>query len=127
MSKQNLTPSHADIHDEFDEIDFVPTGDGRTDFSKESGVANEGQFVTPNMTMMNIADLEAKWARGQQVFFLKSRSLQFEPVDPLGDGLGIDIAHEQSTPATLEFQRHVDVDYLTRFWSEVQRDMHSEG
>lgn len=54
------------------------------------------------------------------------RKLEFEYVDPLGDGLGDDIAREQSDPANLAFQSDIDGQSLTAFWSEVGRDGASE-
>lgn len=54
------------------------------------------------------------------------RKLQFEPVDPLADGLGDDIAREQSDPANQEFQKDIDGQSLTDFWNEVGRDANHE-
>ena len=56
--------------------------------------------------------------------FFSSPKLEFEPVDPLGDGLGDDIAREQSNPETLAFQQDIDGRSLTEFWSKVERDIH---
>ena len=52
------------------------------------------------------------------------RKLQFERVDPLGDGLGEMIAREQSNPAVLAFQDDIDGQSLSAFWSEVSQDIH---
>lgn len=49
--------------------------------------------------------------------------LQFQPVDPLGDGLGDDIAHEQSEPGAAEFQQDIDGNNLTDFWNKVEDDV----
>jgi hypothetical protein len=57
---------------------------------------------------------------------LFSHKLQFQPVDPLGDGLGEDIARELSDPANLEFQQDIDGQSLTDFWNEVGRNAHNE-
>ena len=57
---------------------------------------------------------------------LFSRTLQFEPVDPLGDGLREDIASEQSDPDTLAFQNDIDGQSLVDFWNEVGRDIHKK-
>lgn len=57
---------------------------------------------------------------------LFSRTLQFEPVDPLGDGLREDIAREQSDPGTLAFQDDIDGQRLAEFWSEVGRNTHEK-
>lgn len=54
------------------------------------------------------------------------RKLQFSYVDPLGDGLGEDIAREQSNPEVLAFQDEVDGQSLTEFWSQVGKDIHGE-
>jgi len=55
-----------------------------------------------------------------------THKLQFQPVDPLADGTGDDIALEQSNPDNLAFQNDIDGQGLTEFWSEVGRDAHSE-
>lgn len=52
------------------------------------------------------------------------RRLEFEYVDPMGDGLGDDIAREQSDPETLKFQQDIDGQSLTAFWNEVSQDIH---
>lgn len=52
--------------------------------------------------------------------------LQFEPVDPLGDGLADDIVAEQSNPDNLEFQNDIDGQTLAEFWNEVGRDIHKK-
>lgn len=52
------------------------------------------------------------------------RKLEFEYVDPMGDGLGDDIAAELSNPDVLAFQQDIDGDSLTAFWSEVGQDIH---
>lgn len=54
------------------------------------------------------------------------RKLQFEPVDPLGDGVGDAIREEQSRPESIAFQQDIDGNSLTAFWSQVERDLHSE-
>lgn len=54
------------------------------------------------------------------------RKLQFEYVDPLGDGLGDDIAREQSNPEVLAFQQDINGDDLTAFWSQVENDIHGK-
>ena len=50
-------------------------------------------------------------------------TLQFQPVDPLGDGLGDDIAREQSEPGAEEFQNDIDGNKLEVFWSDVEADV----
>lgn len=54
------------------------------------------------------------------------RKLHFEYVDPLGDGLGDDIAREQSNPEVLAFQDDIDGQSLTNFWNSVSQDMHEQ-
>lgn len=60
------------------------------------------------------------------MFSLFPRKLEFEPVDPLGDGLGDDIRREQSNPEVLAFQQDIDGQSLTEFWSRVERDIHEQ-
>lgn len=55
-----------------------------------------------------------------------SHKLQFQPVDPLGDGLAEDIDRELSDPANLAFQQDIDGQSLTDFWNEVGRNAHKE-
>lgn len=52
--------------------------------------------------------------------------LQFQPVDPLGDGLGDDIAREQSEEAAAEFQQDLDGNNLAVFWDEVEKDVQKD-
>lgn len=54
------------------------------------------------------------------------RKLEFERVDPLGDGLREMIDNEQSDPANQAFQQDIDGQSLTAFWSEVGQDVHGE-
>lgn len=55
-----------------------------------------------------------------------SNKLQFEPIDPLGDGLGDAIAQEQRRPEVVAFQKDLDGESLADFWSKVSRDIHQE-
>ena len=55
-----------------------------------------------------------------------SRKLQFEPVDPLGDGLREAIMQEQSNPDNLAFQDDIDGQSLTEFWNSVGKDVHKK-
>lgn len=52
--------------------------------------------------------------------------LQFQPVDPLGDGLGDDIAREQSEAGVVAFQGDLDGNSLAAFWDEVERDVQKD-
>ncbi len=50
-------------------------------------------------------------------------TLQFQPIDPLGDGLGDDIAREQAEPGVVAFQQDIDGNNLAIFWDEVEKDV----
>ena len=52
--------------------------------------------------------------------------LAFQPVDPLGDGLGDDIAKEQSEPEATAFQEDLDAGNLTTFWDKVEQDVQQD-
>lgn len=56
-----------------------------------------------------------------------SKSLAFQPVDPLADGLGDQIAAEQQEKQAIDFDDAESIDNLQRFWSEVEVDIHSGG
>lgn len=60
MNPANTTQADDDAREEFDEIDFTPTSDGRTDYDEDSGVGNEGTLVPPYMLEQEIAELEQK-------------------------------------------------------------------
>lgn len=51
-----------------------------------------------------------------------NRKLAFQPIDPLGDGLGDDIAREQSNPETLAFQEDINGERLIEFWSRIMHE-----
>ncbi len=55
-----------------------------------------------------------------------SPKLEFEPVDPLGDGLGDDIEAMRSNPEVVAFQQDIDGQALTEFWNRVEQDIHRE-
>ena len=59
-------------------------------------------------------------------FSIFPRKLQFEPIDPLGDGLREDILQEQSNPENLAFQDDIDGQGLTEFWNTVGQDIHKK-
>jgi len=52
-----------------------------------------------------------------------SSKLAFAPIDPLDDGLGEDIAREQSEAG---FQQEVDGQTLMDFWAEVGKDVRKD-
>lgn len=55
-----------------------------------------------------------------------ARTLEFEKLNPLDDGLGYEIERERSDPDTVSFQDDLDADNLTAFWSKVEQDIHGE-
>jgi hypothetical protein len=57
---------------------------------------------------------------------IPSSKLAFQPVDPLGDGLGDDIAKEQSEPEAEAFQEDIDAGNLTNFWEKVEQDVQQD-
>ena len=54
---------------------------------------------------------------------LFSSKLQFSRIDPLDDGLGEDIAREQSEAG---FQQDIDGQNLIAFWDNVNKDVHKD-
>lgn len=56
-----------------------------------------------------------------------SKSLAFQPVDPLADGLGDQIAAEKQESQAFHFDDTDIADGLQRFWSDVETDIHSGG
>lgn len=54
---------------------------------------------------------------------LFSSKLQFSRIDPLDDGLGEDIAREQSEAG---FQQDIDGQNLITFWDNVNKDVHKD-
>ncbi len=55
-----------------------------------------------------------------------SSKLAFQPVDPMGDGLGDDIANEQSQAEVTAFQQDLDGQNLIGFWDKVEDDIHKD-
>lgn len=53
--------------------------------------------------------------------------VSFKPVDPLGDGLGDEIAHEQLEPeAITSLEEGIDEGKLTEFWQNVTTDIEKD-
>ena len=48
---------------------------------------------------------------------------QFNKIDPLGDGLGDDIAHEQREPERIELTDTIDADALAHDWDAILQDL----
>ena len=65
-----------------------------------------------------------------QSFFSKITALfarpvvEFEPIDPFGDGLGDEIAAEQNEPQAISLTEYDDGD-TRQFWRAVEEDLHS--
>lgn len=57
------------------------------------------------------------------IFF--KRKLAFQPVDPLGDGLGDEIAHEQRESEAILLEEQLD-DQLASKWDEILNDVHQD-
>jgi hypothetical protein len=49
--------------------------------------------------------------------------IQFEPIDPLADGLGEEIAREQQEPQAIRLDQS-DITDIQRFWTDVEEDLH---
>lgn len=52
-----------------------------------------------------------------------SQHIKFSKVDPLGDGLGDDIAQEQLEPEAITLEEGVDAQQLSQFWQSVETDI----
>ncbi len=65
-----------------------------------------------------------------QSFFSKITALfarpavEFEPIDPFGDGLGDEIIAEQNEPQATSLTEYDDGD-TRQFWRAVEEDLHS--
>lgn len=55
--------------------------------------------------------------------FRTSKSLRFDPVDPLGDGLREAIAREQAEPERIELTDYIDASELLAQWDEIHHDL----
>lgn len=51
-------------------------------------------------------------------------SVAFQPVDPLADGLGDDIALEQQEAEAIQLDAD-DTLFIEQFWQNVDRDLHA--
>ena len=49
--------------------------------------------------------------------------IQFEPIDPLADGLVEEIAREQQEPQAIRLDQSDIID-IQRFWTDVEEDLH---
>lgn len=52
--------------------------------------------------------------------------IQFQPVDPLGDGLGDAIEEERRESQAIHLDQN-DVIDIQQFWTEVETDIHAGG
>lgn len=50
------------------------------------------------------------------------KTITFDPIDPLGDGLGDDIAAEQREPEAITSLDDTPSQDLEQFWGEVVKD-----
>lgn len=57
--------------------------------------------------------------------FLKTNKLQFQPIDPLGDGLRDLIATEMDRPESIGFMDDIDGASLVSFWEKISSDIHN--
>lgn len=58
--------------------------------------------------------------------WLFSKTMNFQPIDPLGDGLAEEIAEEQHESQAISLVDD-DEDDVQRFWHDVSRDLHDGG
>jgi hypothetical protein len=52
-------------------------------------------------------------------FHLFHPRISFDPVDPLGDGLGDEIMHEQLEPEAITLEEDINASELSQFWQSV--------
>ena len=55
-----------------------------------------------------------------------SQRIQFSKIDPLGDGLGDDIAQEQLEPEAITLEEGIDEGQLSEFWQSVEEDIEQD-
>ena len=55
-----------------------------------------------------------------------SQHIQFSKVDPLGNGLGDEIAQEQLEPEAITLEEGVDPNQLSNFWQTVESDIEQD-
>jgi hypothetical protein len=56
----------------------------------------------------------------------QSQRIHFGKVDPLGDGLGDDIAQERLEPEAITLEEGIDEGQLTEFWQSVENDIEKD-
>lgn len=52
--------------------------------------------------------------------------MQFTQADPLGDGLGDEIAHERIEAEAITLEESVDEEQLDRYWDSVEDDIKND-
>lgn len=52
--------------------------------------------------------------------------VQFAQADPLGDGLGDEIAQEQTESQAITLEETVDEEQLDRYWQSVEADIQND-
>ncbi|HEY5695595.1 MAG TPA: hypothetical protein VIQ80_02060 [Candidatus Saccharimonadales bacterium] len=52
--------------------------------------------------------------------------IQFTAADPLGDGLGDEIAHERTEREAITLEETVDEEQLDRYWNSVESDIKND-
>lgn len=57
---------------------------------------------------------------------LFKHTITFSPVDPLGDGIGEDIAAERLEPEAITLEEGVDEAALTEYWQKVEQDIEKD-
>ncbi len=56
----------------------------------------------------------------------RRRSMQFETIDPLGDGLGDEIAAERTSEQGMMSLTDTSVEDLSNFWNSVVEDIRND-
>jgi hypothetical protein len=52
--------------------------------------------------------------------------ISFKQIDPLGDGLGEQIAQEQMEPEAITLEENVNEEQLTSYWQSVESDIEKD-
>ncbi|HCH34541.1 TPA: hypothetical protein DEW05_03370 [Candidatus Saccharibacteria bacterium] len=61
------------------------------------------------------------------MIFLRHHQMHFRPIDPLGDGLGDEIAAERNEPEAIrDLAEPLDADMLQRRWSVLLEEVKSD-
>lgn len=55
-----------------------------------------------------------------------SQKIQFGKVDPLGDGLGDEIANEQLEPEAITLEEGLNGSELSEYWQSVKSDIEQD-